>query len=105
MVLIYWNTCTWLCETSEFMTDSLSRELFPSESESELFTYQGSPRVRLHLTPSPDHLLLFTNMKILDDRPIIWLDIDNTLYPASAKVADAMCEKIHGMLIAFANRK
>ncbi|KZP32961.1 pyrimidine 5-nucleotidase [Athelia psychrophila] len=30
-----------------------------------------------------------------DTRPVIWLDIDNTLYPASAKVAHAMGEKIH----------
>lgn len=30
-----------------------------------------------------------------DERPVIWLDIDNTLYPASAGIAKAMGEKIH----------
>ncbi|KAF7977451.1 hypothetical protein HWV62_3625 [Athelia sp. TMB] len=31
-----------------------------------------------------------------DERPVVWLDIDNTLYPASAGIAKAMGEKIHG---------
>ena len=30
-----------------------------------------------------------------DDRSIIWFDIDNTLYSASSKIADAMGNKIH----------
>ena len=30
-----------------------------------------------------------------DNRSIIWFDIDNTLYSASSKIADAMGNKIH----------
>jgi hypothetical protein len=37
----------------------------------------------------------------LDDRLIVWFDIDNTLYPASVKMADKMREKIHGLHIIF----
>lgn len=32
----------------------------------------------------------------LDERVIIWFDIDNTLYSASTKIAQAMGERIHG---------
>ena len=31
-----------------------------------------------------------------DKRAIVWFDIDNTLYSASSKIADAMGERIHG---------
>lgn len=31
-----------------------------------------------------------------DDRLIVWFDIDNTLYPASVKMAEKMGDKIHG---------
>ena len=31
-----------------------------------------------------------------DDRPVVWLDIDNTLYSASSKISQAMGERIHG---------
>jgi pyrimidine and pyridine-specific 5'-nucleotidase len=32
-----------------------------------------------------------------DDRLIVWFDIDNTLYPASVKMAEKMGERIHGL--------
>jgi hypothetical protein len=32
-----------------------------------------------------------------DDRYIVWFDIDNTLYPSSSGVAEAMVERIRGM--------
>ena len=32
----------------------------------------------------------------LDDRFVVWFDIDNTLYPASVRIAETMIEKIHG---------
>lgn len=32
----------------------------------------------------------------LDDRPIVWFDIDNTLYSASSKISQAMGKRIHG---------
>lgn len=35
----------------------------------------------------------------IDDRVVVWLDIDNTLYSASSKIADAMGERIHGAVI------
>jgi pyrimidine and pyridine-specific 5'-nucleotidase len=31
-----------------------------------------------------------------DDRHIVWFDIDNTLYSANAKIAEAMTERIQG---------
>ena len=31
-----------------------------------------------------------------DERSIVWLDIDNTLYSASAGISHAMGERIHG---------
>lgn len=31
-----------------------------------------------------------------DDRYVIFLDIDNTLYSASSKISEAMGERIHG---------
>jgi hypothetical protein len=39
-----------------------------------------------------------------DDRLIVWFDIDNTLYPASVKMAEKMGEKIHGMQL-FSNSR
>lgn len=32
---------------------------------------------------------------VADDRDVVFLDIDNTLYSASSKIADAMGERIH----------
>ncbi|KAF5344123.1 hypothetical protein D9758_008849 [Tetrapyrgos nigripes] len=32
-----------------------------------------------------------------DDRPIVWFDIDNTLYSASTNISQAMGVRIHGM--------
>jgi len=32
-----------------------------------------------------------------DDRLIVWFDIDNTLYPASANMAEKMRERIRGL--------
>jgi pyrimidine and pyridine-specific 5'-nucleotidase len=34
-----------------------------------------------------------------DDRLIVWFDIDNTLYPASVKMAEKMGEKIHAFFL------
>jgi hypothetical protein len=33
----------------------------------------------------------------LDNRYIVWFDIDNTLYSANCKIAEAMTERIQGM--------
>jgi hypothetical protein len=35
-----------------------------------------------------------------DDRFIVWFDIDNTLYSASTNIAQAMGQRIHGIVIA-----
>ena len=32
-----------------------------------------------------------------DDRAVVWFDIDNTLYSASTRIADAMGKRIHGV--------
>jgi hypothetical protein len=32
----------------------------------------------------------------LDDRLVVWFDIDNTLYSANVRIAEKMSEKIHG---------
>lgn len=34
---------------------------------------------------------------VVDDRYLVWFDIDNTLYSASVQIAHAMGERIHGM--------
>lgn len=34
-------------------------------------------------------------LRYSDDRAIVWFDIDNTLYSATSKIADAMGERIH----------
>jgi len=34
-----------------------------------------------------------------DDRVIVWLDIDNTLYSASSKISQAMGERIHAYFV------
>jgi len=34
-----------------------------------------------------------------DERPIIWLDIDNTLYSASANISQAMGQRIHAYFV------
>ncbi|GBE79686.1 pyrimidine 5-nucleotidase [Sparassis latifolia] len=34
-----------------------------------------------------------------DDRYVVWLDIDNTLYSASAKISQAMGERIHAYFV------
>ncbi|KAF9818319.1 hypothetical protein IEO21_02834 [Rhodonia placenta] len=36
-----------------------------------------------------------------DDRCIVWLDIDNTLYSASARISQAMGERIHAYFISL----
>lgn len=36
-----------------------------------------------------------------DDRIVIFLDIDNTLYSASSKISQAMGERIHGNIILY----
>jgi hypothetical protein len=32
----------------------------------------------------------------IDERLIVWFDIDNTLYPASTNIAQAMTDRIYG---------
>ena len=49
---------------------------------------------------SSSYLLIYSNLTYLlnsisDDRVIVWFDIDNTLYSASSKIADAMGQRIH----------
>lgn len=34
-----------------------------------------------------------------DDRVVVWFDIDNTLYSASAKISQAMGARIHGQTL------
>lgn len=36
-------------------------------------------------------------IRILDDRLIVWFDIDNTLYSATTKIAEAMGKLIQGL--------
>ncbi|TFK55962.1 pyrimidine 5-nucleotidase [Heliocybe sulcata] len=36
-----------------------------------------------------------------DDRPIVWFDIDNTLYSASSKISQAMGERIHAYFVSM----
>ncbi|KAJ2936703.1 hypothetical protein H1R20_g390, partial [Candolleomyces eurysporus] len=36
-----------------------------------------------------------------DDRPIVWFDIDNTLYSTSAKISHAMGERIHAYFVSL----
>lgn len=36
-----------------------------------------------------------------DDRAIVWLDIDNTLYSTSSKISDAMGERIHAYFLSM----
>ncbi|KAF5333526.1 hypothetical protein D9611_002441 [Ephemerocybe angulata] len=36
-----------------------------------------------------------------DERPIVWFDIDNTLYSASAKISHAMGERIHAYFVSM----
>ena len=36
-----------------------------------------------------------------DERPVVFLDIDNTLYSASSKISQAMGERIHGGYISI----
>jgi hypothetical protein len=33
---------------------------------------------------------------VMDDRLVVWFDVDNTLYSASDKISQAMSERIHG---------
>jgi hypothetical protein len=32
----------------------------------------------------------------VDDRLVVWFDVDNTLYSAGDKISQAMSERIHG---------
>ena len=43
----------------------------------------------------PDHRQSCADWCI-DDRAIVWFDIDNTLYSASTRISQAMGERIHG---------
>ncbi|KAG9017319.1 hypothetical protein FRB93_007433 [Tulasnella sp. JGI-2019a] len=45
-----------------------------------------------HATPTPHEA---------DDRSIVWFDIDNTLYPASARINDLMKERIHAYFLSM----
>jgi len=42
-----------------------------------------------------------TNGTAADDRYIVWLDIDNTLYPRSTRIADLMGQRIHAYFLSM----
>ena len=52
-----------------------------------------------HSTASNDPQSPSNDAQLPDDRVVVWFDIDNTLYSASAKISQAMGTLIHGQTL------
>ena len=73
---------------ASYQTESNDSNETAIQPESGELSCSTSEREHLHRLAFP--------ILTIDNRDIVWFDIDNTLYSASTRIADAMGQRIHG---------